>query len=114
MSLKEKIKDMQRRNYELSIEELERKGKRKKYMGIIYAILSIVFFIFAVIILMQITVLLTLDKITNYIIILAVIAGTVINILMILEFKYSMYCLDFSRDRDFIDIMIYLKKQNGE
>jgi len=110
MSFKERWKKSRRRNYELSIEELEKRRKNKSNVAIFCIIFSVVFFCVAMYTLFNFAdLIISTGSTSNIIIIVAIFVCAVVNILMFHEFKYIMLALDLQRDKDHIDLMIYLK-----
>jgi hypothetical protein len=106
MSLREKWKKAKRKNYELSILELEKRRRNKKIQSVCIFMMYLIFLAcFLWLILLS----------TNWIFIGNISDGLIVFFISSLIFfgVYILYTyityLDLSRDCDFIDIMIYLK-----
>jgi len=116
MNLKDKYKKWRRRNYELSLEELEKRRKNMKYFKVFYFVFAVVLIYVGGDLLFKLVDLLSFPpttEFTNYILVVVVIGAIVANILLIFSLHFISNLKHTSLENEFLDLMIYLKKVNG-
>lgn len=100
-----------RANYELSIEELKDKRKRKTIAFFILEGISVSMMIFLLLFTIDIAELIISMSYGATLIVVLLVFIIVINVILFLYLRFHIDALDFARDRDFINLLIYLKEQ---
>jgi hypothetical protein len=106
MNLKEKIKKWKRNWYELSVDELKKKQKKCKTMGLISYLLLILFLFYAVY---------GMQTLSSGTITVLTIMGMmfIVQLGLLFSIIFIVLALDYYRDASDLNILIYLK-QNKE
>lgn len=113
MGLKEKWEKMKEPNYMKTIPELKEKKKKSIIFSLLFYVIGFMFFIIAFYTYYQIllSIIETDGAISNLHLITVVILIGIANFLFMWAFKYNIFFLDYLRDAQQLDLMIYLKMQ---
>lgn len=116
MGLKDRYKKWSRKNYELSIPELEKRRKDTKYLQLFYFVIAVlILFISSSLLLMVVDVFtLPSNAFTNQIVFILVVGAIMANILFMLSLHFINNMKYATLGNEFIDLMIYLKQQEAK
>lgn len=113
MNLKDKYKKWSRKNYELSIPELEKRRGNTKYLQIFYFVFAVTTFFAGSSLLIMVVDVFTLpaNVFTNQIVFILVIGAITANIVLLFGLHFINNMKYAGMGNEFIDLMIYLKQQ---
>lgn len=110
----ERWRRWRRAYYELSIEELKDKRKIKTILYFLLELLSVCMLGFLLLFTLDICEWIVTVKYRDTLLLVLIVFGIVINICLLLYLKFHIDALDFARDKDHINLLIYLKQQENK
>jgi len=101
--------------HELSIEELKTKYVKKRSNAIISLVLGTLFLVLgAVVLFFMVDLIAFTNSFTEQLLLLGIFAGVIVVVFVLLSVLYWFFSMDYSRDADICEIMIFLKEKLGE
>lgn len=115
MGLKDNYKKWSRKNYELTISELEKRRGNTKYLQILYFVFAVITLFVGCSLLSRVVDVFALpsNAFTNQIVFILVVGAITANIILLFSLHFINNMKYAALENEFVNLMIYLKKVNG-